>query len=490
MAYEVHVRRKAKRGIWSEWSQTLMAPAEICDPPEVQWSTKSIAEKGVRLLSIEVSLGPAVQSKLLGDVMYNVSVIKVPCEEAVLLTNNTMHVLNVSESAVNISVIAFNNVSQSPLIHITVPASDPRDFHPENFQNLTIRKKNYCLEWYDATKTRENSSWTKPGDLTLLIKNVNAWIEDNKLYRLIVHYHGKNGWRTKWYWEYYKTEGTPSNGPRNVSVSNITANSASIKWDHIPIAQRQGFLQHYVINITGGHHTAQVEVTASETNYTFTNLKAATAYEVWIAGKTRIGNGKQSEVTQFSTLQGPPSKDQNLVLWIIAPTVILLLLFTGLRFAVKRFKTALLPAVPSPVSTEALTITYMKTKKEMLPEKEEVHVGNLEVIQEKSPRCHPLEDVDLLELCEIQTFEEETDTLSETGCLADSGFLVSPNYKRQMLNFPAVEPEEEEEPTEQSENIISYGKTTCEALTPTYKNSLVFDIESKQDCDQESSSVL
>lgn len=52
----------------------------------------------------------------------------------------------------------------------------------------------------------------------------------------------------------------PINGPANVNISDITHESAVVHWLSIPVVEQQGFLQHYVIWISGQGNTSKLKV--------------------------------------------------------------------------------------------------------------------------------------------------------------------------------------------------------------------------------------
>lgn len=52
----------------------------------------------------------------------------------------------------------------------------------------------------------------------------------------------------------------PSKGPDNVLFSNVTHESAVVSWLSIPVEDQRGFLQQYLIWISGQENTSTVNV--------------------------------------------------------------------------------------------------------------------------------------------------------------------------------------------------------------------------------------
>lgn len=52
----------------------------------------------------------------------------------------------------------------------------------------------------------------------------------------------------------------PIKGPGNVNISNVTHESAVVSWLSIPVAEQRGFLQHYLIWISGQGNTSKAKV--------------------------------------------------------------------------------------------------------------------------------------------------------------------------------------------------------------------------------------
>ncbi len=65
----------------------------------------------------------------------------------------------------------------------------------------------------------------------------------------------------------------PKNGPANVNISNVTHESAVVSWLSIPVAEQRGFLQNYVIWISGQGNTSKLKV-YNITNHLFALWKS------------------------------------------------------------------------------------------------------------------------------------------------------------------------------------------------------------------------
>ncbi|NWZ63338.1 SDK2 protein, partial [Acrocephalus arundinaceus] len=103
--------------------------------------------------------------------------------------------------------------------------------------------------------------------------------------------------------DFYFVEGVPRTGPANVTILNITKNSALVKWTKIAAEDLLGFLQGYRISYTDSSRKKSPAVTlnSSTTSYHLTGLKGQTTYRVQISGFTNAGEGPLTLSQPFST---------------------------------------------------------------------------------------------------------------------------------------------------------------------------------------------
>lgn len=52
----------------------------------------------------------------------------------------------------------------------------------------------------------------------------------------------------------------PIKGPENVSISDLTHESAVVSWLSIPVAEQRGFLLNYLIWISGQGNTSKLSI--------------------------------------------------------------------------------------------------------------------------------------------------------------------------------------------------------------------------------------
>ena len=82
-----------------------------------------------------------------------------------------------------------------------------------------------------------------------------------------------------------------------------TATSATVSWDEIPCADRNGNIMAYSYRLYSGSNTA-TPIKAAETMMTsvsITGLTRGTSYAFSVAARTELGDGTFSDVVNFST---------------------------------------------------------------------------------------------------------------------------------------------------------------------------------------------
>ncbi|KAH9515062.1 Protein sidekick-2 [Bulinus truncatus] len=108
-------------------------------------------------------------------------------------------------------------------------------------------------------------------------------------------------------------EDVPKTSPGNVLLATISSTRIMISWSQLPILEQNGIIKGYKIIYrpkTLNAETATVQVDGSSTlNFSLTQLKKYTEYEVQILAFTRMGDGALSEVFVKRTAEdvpGPP----------------------------------------------------------------------------------------------------------------------------------------------------------------------------------------
>ncbi|XP_035268677.1 interleukin-12 receptor subunit beta-1 [Anguilla anguilla] len=467
--YEVRIKRRAKHlrtHIWSAWSNASKVPIEIHNQPEVKWNVGEL-KRGVRLLKLSWTAPPEAES--VGGVKYMLSLVITTCQRKpkTISRTTTQYKINVTASAVSVTIAAVNNVGESPKQIFTVPAQHLTHCPKDQVDHLKEKKRKKCVEMYELTgDTSTGSVYSNMSkNATHALNEIKRKeMKDFVRYHYFVHI-GANKPQTIALCPIYKTEGVPTQGPPNVTVAEVTYNSALVSWHPIPITHQQGFLKNYVLYITRGNDTNVVNVSQFQTNYTIQNLTPGTLYIVNVAGETAMGVGPNTtKEILLNPLQGVSGWNWVIVGLVVAPVV--LTIFCS--FIVKRLKHKLLPEIPTPMITDTRANNF-RNDEQLYPAEEELHpVILVHDLQDKSNiPPPPLDQSPLLEECETTLCEDED---RETQIDSDAfglSLTLNPDYKRQTLGLPA--------PLELTEH--SHEQAECEATTPVYRNGLVFELK-------------
>ncbi|KAG1960144.1 leukemia inhibitory factor receptor [Pimephales promelas] len=309
--YQIQLRRQAKlqphicndslQTLWSDWSPVEDVPLEISlslvHKLETKWTN------GTRHINLTWDEPSAEQS--VGGVKYMLNVVVWPCKnkerkKKKKSTSDRTYKTLITYSEARISIIATNKVGSSPPLQIVIPA----------VKHLS-RVEKFVRHYY------------------------------------FLHTMGKKHLQTVDMCPFYSEQGAPIKGPGNVNISNVTHESAVVRWLSIPVAEQRGFLLHYLIWISGQGNTTLHEAQANETSFKIKNLQPGASYTVSIAGETMAGKGPNSTVNfeTHSEEMGLSWQDQT----ILGVCVVALLCTIICSVAVRRFRNKLIPKVPSPV---------------------------------------------------------------------------------------------------------------------------------------------
>uniref|UniRef100_A0A8C2C2L3 Si:dkey-13m1.2 n=1 Tax=Cyprinus carpio TaxID=7962 RepID=A0A8C2C2L3_CYPCA len=469
--YQIQMRRQAKphlhlckdslHALWSDWSPVVDVPLEISRTPVIRWVENNKAN-GNRDITLSWDAPPYNES--VGGVKYNLTISVWPCKinqkKMDHFTVNQTYNTSITYSEARISIFATNTVGSSPRKQITIPAVKHLSYCDSHMSsNVNTKAMKTCLEWYKL-----EDGETRPEKVN---KSYNTALKDIKVENFVRHYYflhtvKKKHYQTAVMCPFYSEQRAPINGPANVNISDLTHESAVVSWIAIPVVEQRGFLQHYVIWISGHGNTKVHKVPAHNTSFLIKDLHPATSYTVSIAGRTEAGDGPNSTVN-FET----HSKEMGLS-WqdctILIICVVALLCTIICSVAVRRLK--LLPEVPSPVLD---TIEFRcPEEQDLSPMMEEVHEFILLLRQDLSK---PREDVTpeqgtLLQDFGLVVFEEEGEE-DEEGGVTDLSSMKSccypnPSYRGQTLQLP--------EPFHTTDSTSKDNDTES-----TYKNGLFFE---------------
>ncbi|NXT89213.1 IL6RB protein, partial [Anhinga rufa] len=224
--------------------------------------------------------------------------------------------LNISMAYYRVTISAYNKAGESPQAIYVVPESSatdlPGQIHAKHQGTNAVvtwtpeyNPKCFVVDWGTGKEDmRMKIVTTATGNFTL--DNFQPY----KLYKIMVHAsdvcqcesftrHEKTFGVT----HFYSVEGAPRTGPANVTILNITKNSALVKWTKIAAEDCLGFLQGYRISYTDSSMKKSLAVTlnSSTTSYHLTRLKGKTIYHVQISGFTNAGEGPPTLSQPFST---------------------------------------------------------------------------------------------------------------------------------------------------------------------------------------------
>ncbi|KAG1960141.1 leukemia inhibitory factor receptor-like isoform X3 [Pimephales promelas] len=473
--YQIQLRRQAKlqphicndslQTLWSDWSPVEDVPLEISlslvHKLETKWTN------GTRHINLTWDEPSAEQS--VGGVKYMLNVVVWPCKnkerkKKKKSTSDRTYKTLITYSEARISIIATNKVGSSPPLQIVIPAVK----HLSNCDKpskITLSDQT-CLEWYklENGETRP-STINHSGNKTF--KDIEKGVEKFVRHYYFLHTMGKKHLQTVDMCPFYSEQGAPIKGPGNVNISNVTHESAVVRWLSIPVAEQRGFLLHYLIWISGQGNTTLHEAQANETSFKIKNLQPGASYTVSIAGETMAGKGPNSTVNfeTHSEEMGLSWQDQT----ILGVCVVALLCTIICSVAVRRFRNKLIPKVPSPVID---TSEIRCPQDQDLRQTEEVHEFVLLLCQDLSKPSENVtpEQSTLLQGFGLVVFEEE-DEVDEEGEVTGLSSMKSccypnPSYRGQTLHLP--------EPFHTTDSALNDNDTES-----TYKNGLFFETSDK-----------
>ncbi|XP_073681401.1 interleukin-6 receptor subunit beta [Garra rufa] len=472
-SYQIQLRRQAKvqsplckdslHALWSDWSPMVDVPLEIRSPPVVRW-VQTNQTHGTRHITLSWDAPPAEES--VGGVKYTLTLSVWPCKKYSGMQHSTVNQtynISITYSEARISIIATNKVGSSPPHQpIIIPAVKHLYYCESDMpSHFTKANKKTCLEWY---KLEDGETRPKTVNKTSnkSFKSITNEVDNFVRHYYFLHIKRKGHYQTVNMCPFYSKQKAPDNGPANLKISDLKHESAVVSWLSIPVAEQRGFLQHYVIWISGQGNTKFHKVPANKTSFLIKDLHPGTSYTVYIAGETEAGNGPNSTVN-FET----NSKEKGLSwqdLTILSVCVLALLCTLICSVAARRLK--LLPKVPSPViDTTEFRCPEEQDLSQMM---EEVHEFVLLLRQDLSKPGENVtpEQNTLLQDFGLVVFEEE-DEEDEEGGVTDlssmkSCFYPNPSYRGQTLHLP--------EPFHMTDSTSKDNDTES-----TYRNGLFFE---------------
>ncbi|XP_058646599.1 interleukin-6 receptor subunit beta isoform X2 [Onychostoma macrolepis] len=469
--YQIQLRRQAKlksrlckdslHALWSDWSQMVDVPSDIRRRPVIRW-VESNPKNGTRDINLSWDAPSAEES--VGGVRYNLRLSVWPCDKSKRKKSTTNQTYNTSitYSEARISIIAINKVGCSPRRQIIIPAVKHLNYCDSDMpSDITMANNKACLEWYKL-EDGETRPRTVHSSNKILLKNIKNEVEHFVRHYYFLHTIRKKRYQTTVMCPFYSEQKAPKNGPANVNISDVTHESAVVSWLSIPVAEQRGFLQHYVIWISGQGNTKFHTVPANKTSFLIKDLHPGASYTVSISGRTEAGNGPNSTVNfeTYSKEMGLSWQDQT----ILIVCVVALLCTIICSVAARRLK--LLPEVPSPVIDAAEF--RCPEEQDQSPTIEEVHEFVL-LLRQDLNKCRENmtpEQSTLLQDFGLVIFEEEDEEDGEGGVTdlssVKSCFYPNPSYRGQTLQLP--------EPFHMTDSTSRDNDTES-----TYRNGLFFE---------------
>ncbi|XP_027737944.1 interleukin-31 receptor subunit alpha-like [Empidonax traillii] len=350
------------------WSEEILVPHKLMNKPRISYNVTTQISPGRRsvLLKWEVTRS----ENILG---YLVNVERIPnsCSDSPnrIFLKDRKILLNLSMAYHRVNISAYNEAGESPQAVYIVPEFSatelPGQIHVKRQGTNAVvtwtpeyNPKCFVVDWGTGKEDMH---------MKIITTATGSFMLDNfqpyKLYKIMVHAsdvcqcesflrHEKTFGVT----HFYFMEGVPRTGPTNVTVLNITKDSALVKWNEIAAEDRLGFLRGYRISYTDSSRKKSLAVTlnSSTTSYHLTGLKEKNIYRVQISGFTDAGEGPLTFSQPFST----PKYDkgfEGLVTGLFF-SMIFILVFAPLTcsLVLQRLKISCWPSVPSPRNSSAL----------------------------------------------------------------------------------------------------------------------------------------
>ncbi|XP_034290302.1 interleukin-27 receptor subunit alpha [Pantherophis guttatus] len=341
--YEVQVRcmPENKKDFWSEWSSSKpFCTFEAAPLGQVDvWQKECVSDcqNESRLLLWKALDPEAAQGKILDyEVIFQDH-------------NKTLHRINynccqtlIPITAQYISIAARNSVKKTLWANLslektelpgpeemTVVALEGLGFNvtwKPSIDSQWVQPQEYVVEWRKEIDdgAGELLNWTRTlGSSTSVLLRANFSSKVPYLVRVYGLYaHGRTA--SDSVRAYFKEE-VPSAGPEGLQDRRLSSTATSISWKEIPLADRNGHIIHYTLYLKHLHPDilmVHAPISATERNYTVSDLEPGATYQVWMTGSTSAGEGVASAMHHFST---SVFHWQNILI-VFLPVVILLVM--------------------------------------------------------------------------------------------------------------------------------------------------------------------
>ena len=93
----------------------------------------------------------------------------------------------------------------------------------------------------------------------------------------------------------------PTGYPQNLSVNTISATSAYLSWNELPLHQQNGIIIGYIISVFAFEDYSTFSLTSTSTDLIVTTLKPNRFYACRVAAQTSVGTGPFGTYFYFVT---------------------------------------------------------------------------------------------------------------------------------------------------------------------------------------------
>ncbi|KAM4706789.1 interleukin-12 receptor subunit beta-1 [Discoglossus pictus] len=320
-AYYVQIHQKFEGGIWSEWSDSVLVPADIVHSPEVHYSLGKLNKNGKRKLNLFWNDAGEEQ----GDVTYEIRLTLIPCGWNTIINSmgGNSKTLEIIGGVYNVTVVAVNAAGKGPSWTSVIEEDATRVFSGNisifESKKLKLRwegekrkKDKYCMVWKPTTTRDTSSKYKKNNSLTEADIPVGDF-QPMQCYQITVHKrrdHKRRDHECRDHKCRDRTLGTTyyfttsqNMGPANLVLTNLTAHSVLLKWDGFDLHECKRLLQTWVIITTDHEKNISKESyeIASVTQHLISHLSSGSLYTFDIQGITifgeKTGISQQSVIT-------------------------------------------------------------------------------------------------------------------------------------------------------------------------------------------------
>ncbi|XP_074064874.1 interleukin-31 receptor subunit alpha isoform X2 [Macrotis lagotis] len=378
---------------WSSWSEERMgtteglAPNSSLDLWRVLGPVQPNGGRTVQLLWKVTREDPNVRKTRDYNIWYfpeNETTVK----EAITTTSQQFK-FHLGSGAYLVSVAYNTSDGVSPEATLRIPAVHEKPL--QCIEAIQVYKSRDCLEVEWQTLAEEVDRW--------LIE----WYPDSEMENL------ERSWEFVSQTRNWTVRAVPLDGPQ-VTVQNISAQTAIIKWKEIPKMKRRGFISNYTVFYKSEHGKEFARtVNSSVLKYELDSLESNTLYTVYIMANTLAG-GKNGTSSKFKTLYISIIKTV-----ILAPITGGGLLFLGILIMLcglikPKLKRLVCPEIPNPAKSNVVLWHGDNFKSKLHLGEVQFH-DKMKAVDEKIPKPYLSSSGDLIDklVVDFENFLDKTE---------------------------------------------------------------------------------